>query len=49
MKNKIEKLIQVLEHKQDTEFKRYGKSDFFFFLEDAIYEIKELQERWEKQ
>jgi len=47
--SKAKELIQILEEKQTIEFVRWGKSPYFFFLEDVIWETKELQEKWEKQ
>lgn len=49
MEKKVEKLIRSLEDKQSLEFAHYGKSDYFFFLEDAILEIRDLYDRWEEE
>jgi hypothetical protein len=49
LNKKFDKLIETLQHKQELEFARYGKTDFFLFMEDVIGETKELKERWDKE
>ena len=48
MQKKVNKLIRELEEKQDEEFDKNGKSDYFLFLEDVIWEVNELADKWEK-
>ena len=49
LNHKFNKLMETLQHKQELEFARYGKTDFFLFMEDVIGETQELKDRWDKE